>query len=207
MGTDHFEIGCAPLGQIGRVATPDHVHVDLSDDRVARDRRMIGIPRRSEQPALLSRVRNEQDRPSRSPTPHQRAGDLEQRHRSRSIVVCAVEHGIRPGPVRRAQAVAHGLHPNRLGRCGRPHRRVGPHRTDHAIEGVGRVMIDRPARESYVIVMGAERNVFPAQHRIASRQDRDHVAGGVGECRPNIADLPVQRIAELRRTRGRWISA
>src|SRR5207302_3436630 len=106
-----------------------------------------------------------------------------------SIVVCAVEYGIRPGPVRRAQAVTHGLHTNGLGRCGRPHRRVGAHRTDNAIEGVCRVMIDRAAYKSHVIVMRAERNVLPAQHGIASWQDRDHVAGGVDEWSAKIADL------------------
>ena len=124
-------------------------------------------------------------------------GDSYHRHRSRSIVIGAVEDGIGPGTVRRAQAVTHRLHASGLGRRGRPHRRVGAHGTDNAIERVCRVVVDRAAGESHMVMMRADRDVFPAEHRIASGQHRDHVARWVGEWRAKIADLAAQRIAEL----------
>jgi hypothetical protein len=75
-------------------------------------------------------------------------------------------------------------------------RTVGTQRPDDLIERSYRVVVDRPAIESDVIVVAADRHVFAAQRRIAARDDRDDVARRA-ERHHRVADANVRHRLEV----------
>src|SRR4029079_1916151 len=51
-----------------RVGPPDHLDLEMRDERAVRTARMLHVPARTEQAALLARRRHEDDRPLRART-------------------------------------------------------------------------------------------------------------------------------------------
>src|SRR5258705_13463882 len=111
--TDHLEIGRTPgpraaAREIGCRAPTDHVLIDFADDRVDRDRRVIGVPARAEQTGFFTGVTDEQDRATRPQVPAragERFGDFENCDRAGAVVVGAVADGVGARPPYGAQAV------------------------------------------------------------------------------------------------------
>ncbi len=79
--SDQLEVMRAAARNVGRLAAPDHVHVELRNDRITRDGWMIREPLRTVKSQLFSRVPDEHQRALR-PWIRQREffGDLEECH-------------------------------------------------------------------------------------------------------------------------------
>ena len=60
---DQLQISGSAAGLVVGPPAPHHVHVELRDDGIARDRRMVREVLRAEQPQLLARMPDENQRP------------------------------------------------------------------------------------------------------------------------------------------------
>src|SRR5262245_12037841 len=203
-GADQLHIAWATILLVVPRAAADHVHVQLRDDRVTRDRGMIREIGRAPQTFLLAGVPDEDDRALRlHRTGRERLRDLEHRHAARAVVVRAVEDRIRTRWVDLAEAVddlTDLLH-LRLGRWTTGI--VGALRTHDRVERAQRIVIDGHVVEPDVIVVRADRNVLSLQLRIAARQNGDDVASRSRHVFPLETSLKLAASGTARQTRDR----
>ncbi len=212
-GAHHDERDGALLGGLGAA---HHVHVQLRDDPLPRHRGAVGEPPGSQQPALFGSVGDEEDRSPGALGPGaQGAGDFQERHRARSVVVRPVGDRVQPGRTLRSKVREDRCDPLPLLRRGLVAGAVRPHGPDHRVVRDERIVFGALGHRADVIVVRRQGDVLVAQVGIAAAKHGDHVArrvsgGGVldlersAERRAGGSDLERRRVrAEHGRGRRR----
>ena len=106
---DQLQVPRPATFHIVGMAPPDHVHVQLSDNRIARNRWMIREVLRSPEALLFAGVPYEKNGAlGLHSGADQRFGDLEECDTARSVVVGAVVDRVATGSVKATQAVEDG---------------------------------------------------------------------------------------------------
>ena len=103
---DELQVIRPATGDVGSASPPDHVHVELGDDLLARNGRMLGEPLRSQEPFLFGSMPHEEDRPLRFFRHRLESfGNLEDSYSSGAIVIGTVADGVPPGGAKTVEAV------------------------------------------------------------------------------------------------------
>src|SRR5262252_1792197 len=88
------QINCVRLARLVVAVAANHVDVELRDDVIEIDGRMIHEIARAPKPALFTGVPDEQHRPLRPRPERVRSGESHQRHRPRSVIVRSIPDAV-----------------------------------------------------------------------------------------------------------------
>ena len=180
----------------GGIRPADHLELEVGDNRVERHRRMLEKVAGAIAAGLFAAEPGEEDRPFRPASLRQCLGQLQHRHRSRGVVVRAVENGVGRGraPVRRraaAQVIEMCREQDHLGRSPL----VAPRNPADGVPGVGdlRRLDLRRQRDGGAGGEGGHRRIgcLVEEHRARSRRRGRDAFQPRGQARePGCQDRP-----------------